>query len=73
MAPEVASLLHLANERTLSSTSLTCSPGLRCVNMNVALFSYTRVFGVFSNHGQVTWTTPELTLPSPNYHITPTG
>ncbi|GFW74839.1 hypothetical protein TNCV_5138181 [Trichonephila clavipes] len=20
------------------------------------------------NHGQVTWTTPELTLPSPNYH-----
>ncbi|GFT28309.1 hypothetical protein TNCV_646291 [Trichonephila clavipes] len=25
------------------------------------------------NHGQVTWTTSELTTPSPNYHITPTG
>ncbi|GFU05740.1 hypothetical protein TNCV_1005221 [Trichonephila clavipes] len=25
------------------------------------------------NHGQVTWTTPELAPPSPNYHTTPTG
>ncbi|GFU52332.1 hypothetical protein TNCV_3958531 [Trichonephila clavipes] len=25
------------------------------------------------NHGQVTQTTPELALLSPNYHITPTG
>ncbi|GFV97679.1 hypothetical protein TNCV_2312661 [Trichonephila clavipes] len=23
---------------------------------------------VILNHGQVTWTTPELTSPSPNYH-----
>ncbi|GFT56684.1 hypothetical protein TNCV_1268351 [Trichonephila clavipes] len=28
---------------------------------------------VILNHGQVTWTTPELAPPSPNYHITPTG
>ncbi|GFX17436.1 hypothetical protein TNCV_1494501 [Trichonephila clavipes] len=28
---------------------------------------------VILNHGQVTWTTPELTPPSPNYHTTPTG
>ncbi|GFW84529.1 uncharacterized protein TNCV_457101 [Trichonephila clavipes] len=28
---------------------------------------------VILNHGQVTWTTPELVPPSPNYHITPTG
>ncbi|GFX83807.1 transposable element Tc3 transposase [Trichonephila clavipes] len=27
---------------------------------------------VILNHGQVTWTTPEL-APSPNYHTTPTG
>ncbi|GFU19793.1 DDE_3 domain-containing protein [Trichonephila clavipes] len=27
---------------------------------------------VILNHGQVTWTTPEL-VPSPNYHTTPTG
>ncbi|GFY03372.1 hypothetical protein TNCV_1173301 [Trichonephila clavipes] len=26
---------------------------------------------VILNHGQVTWTTPELALPSPNYHTTP--
>ncbi|GFS56832.1 hypothetical protein TNCV_2222391 [Trichonephila clavipes] len=32
---------------------------------------YTRV--VILNHGQVTWTTPELAPPSPNYHTTPTG
>ncbi|GFX37864.1 uncharacterized protein TNCV_1823201 [Trichonephila clavipes] len=25
------------------------------------------------NHGQVTWTTPELAPPSPNYPTTPTG
>ncbi|GFV36684.1 hypothetical protein TNCV_1033601 [Trichonephila clavipes] len=25
------------------------------------------------NHGQVTWTTPELAPPYPNYHTTPTG
>ncbi|GFW93181.1 hypothetical protein TNCV_3333411 [Trichonephila clavipes] len=28
---------------------------------------------VILNHGQVTWTTPELAPPSPNYHSTPTG
>ncbi|GFU13319.1 hypothetical protein TNCV_3843231 [Trichonephila clavipes] len=28
---------------------------------------------VILNHGQVTWTTPELLPPSPNYHTTPTG
>ncbi|GFY09609.1 hypothetical protein TNCV_381041 [Trichonephila clavipes] len=28
---------------------------------------------VILNHGQVTWTAPELALPSPNYHTTPTG
>ncbi|GFY00548.1 hypothetical protein TNCV_2139451 [Trichonephila clavipes] len=28
---------------------------------------------VILNHGQVTWTTPELVPPSPNYHTTPTG
>ncbi|GFV38223.1 hypothetical protein TNCV_4792091 [Trichonephila clavipes] len=28
---------------------------------------------VILNHGQVTWTTPELAPPSPNYHTTPTG
>ncbi|GFU71989.1 hypothetical protein TNCV_2999721 [Trichonephila clavipes] len=28
---------------------------------------------VILNHGQVTWTTPELEPPSPNYHTTPTG
>ncbi|GFV06208.1 hypothetical protein TNCV_467171 [Trichonephila clavipes] len=28
---------------------------------------------VLLNHGQVTWTTPELAPPSPNYHTTPTG
>ncbi|GFV58554.1 hypothetical protein TNCV_2915431 [Trichonephila clavipes] len=28
---------------------------------------------VILNHGQVTWTTPELALLSPNYHTTPTG
>ncbi|GFW43792.1 hypothetical protein TNCV_4771411 [Trichonephila clavipes] len=28
---------------------------------------------VILNHGQVTWTTPELTPPSPNYHTTSTG
>ncbi|GFV74232.1 pro-Pol polyprotein [Trichonephila clavipes] len=28
---------------------------------------------VILNHGQVTWTTPELASPSPNYHTTPTG
>ncbi|GFX72856.1 hypothetical protein TNCV_2864631 [Trichonephila clavipes] len=28
---------------------------------------------VILDHGQVTRTTPELTLPSPNYHTTPTG
>ncbi|GFV49845.1 uncharacterized protein TNCV_1391271 [Trichonephila clavipes] len=26
---------------------------------------------VILNHGQVTWTTPELVAPSPNYHTTP--
>ncbi|GFX86158.1 uncharacterized protein TNCV_2560401 [Trichonephila clavipes] len=34
------------------------------VNMNVALFSCTRAFGhVIWNHGQVTWSTPELRPP----------
>ncbi|GFX87317.1 uncharacterized protein TNCV_3368871 [Trichonephila clavipes] len=28
---------------------------------------------VILNHGQVTWTTPELAPPSPNYHTTPTA
>ncbi|GFT38097.1 hypothetical protein TNCV_4103301 [Trichonephila clavipes] len=28
---------------------------------------------VILNHGQVTWTTPELASPSPNDHTTPTG
>ncbi|GFW74422.1 fatty acid synthase [Trichonephila clavipes] len=28
---------------------------------------------VILNHGQVTWTTPELAQSSPNYHTTPTG
>ncbi|GFX78515.1 hypothetical protein TNCV_29551 [Trichonephila clavipes] len=28
---------------------------------------------VILNHGQVTWTTPELAPPSPNYYPTPTG
>ncbi|GFU47535.1 hypothetical protein TNCV_2000381 [Trichonephila clavipes] len=28
---------------------------------------------VILNHGEVTWTTPELAPPSPNYHTTPTG
>ncbi|GFW46987.1 hypothetical protein TNCV_3485991 [Trichonephila clavipes] len=28
---------------------------------------------VILNHGQVTWTTPELAPPSPNSHTTPTG
>ncbi|GFW69529.1 hypothetical protein TNCV_488751 [Trichonephila clavipes] len=28
---------------------------------------------VILNHGQVTWTAPELAPPSPNYHTTPTG
>ncbi|GFX01394.1 hypothetical protein TNCV_4736351 [Trichonephila clavipes] len=28
---------------------------------------------VILNHGQVTWTTPEVAPPSPNYHTTPTG
>ncbi|GFU79338.1 hypothetical protein TNCV_2138611 [Trichonephila clavipes] len=28
---------------------------------------------VILNHGQVTWTTPEMAPPSPNYHTTPTG
>ncbi|GFT86875.1 hypothetical protein TNCV_4599721 [Trichonephila clavipes] len=28
---------------------------------------------VILNPGQVTWTTPELAPPSPNYHTTPTG
>ncbi|GFW72655.1 hypothetical protein TNCV_3798831 [Trichonephila clavipes] len=28
---------------------------------------------VILNHGQVTWTTPELAPHSPNYHTTPTG
>ncbi|GFV31736.1 hypothetical protein TNCV_2442071 [Trichonephila clavipes] len=27
---------------------------------------------VFLDHGQVTWTTPELAPPSPNYHTIPT-
>ncbi|GFV59190.1 uncharacterized protein TNCV_2339311 [Trichonephila clavipes] len=26
---------------------------------------------VILNHGQVTWTTPELARPSPNYHTVP--
>ncbi|GFU49899.1 uncharacterized protein TNCV_4686561 [Trichonephila clavipes] len=28
---------------------------------------------IILNHGQVTWTTLELTTPSPNYHTTPGG
>ncbi|GFW85384.1 uncharacterized protein TNCV_144291 [Trichonephila clavipes] len=28
---------------------------------------------VILNHAQVTWTTPELASPSPNFHTTPTG
>ncbi|GFX07077.1 hypothetical protein TNCV_1556801 [Trichonephila clavipes] len=28
---------------------------------------------VILNHGQVTWTTPQLAPPSPNYNTTPTG
>ncbi|GFT39217.1 hypothetical protein TNCV_2897371 [Trichonephila clavipes] len=28
---------------------------------------------VILNHGQETWTTPELAPTSPNYHTTPTG
>ncbi|GFU77857.1 hypothetical protein TNCV_1138651 [Trichonephila clavipes] len=28
---------------------------------------------VILNHGHVTWMTPELASPSPNYHTTPTG
>ncbi|GFU37882.1 hypothetical protein TNCV_1063841 [Trichonephila clavipes] len=28
---------------------------------------------VILNHGQVSWTTPELAPRSPNYHTTPTG
>ncbi|GFT38881.1 hypothetical protein TNCV_1585711 [Trichonephila clavipes] len=28
---------------------------------------------IILNHGQVTWTTPVLAPPSPNYHTTPTG
>ncbi|GFY11686.1 hypothetical protein TNCV_4231551 [Trichonephila clavipes] len=33
------------------------------------ILGYTRAFDdVILNHGQVTWTTPELAPPSPNYH-----
>ncbi|GFS55499.1 hypothetical protein TNCV_1627481 [Trichonephila clavipes] len=28
---------------------------------------------VILNHGQVTWMTPEMAPPSPNYHTTPKG
>ncbi|GFX83444.1 hypothetical protein TNCV_323931 [Trichonephila clavipes] len=38
--------------------------------------SYTRAFDdgpVVLNHGQMTWTIPDLALPSLNYHTTPTG
>ncbi|GFW19884.1 putative transposable element [Trichonephila clavipes] len=45
--------------------------------INVTLCSATRGLlptdHVILNHGQVTWTTPELAPPSPNYHTTPTG
>ncbi|GFW15919.1 uncharacterized protein TNCV_4431921 [Trichonephila clavipes] len=50
-------LLALASEPRISPAR---------VNINVALFSYTRAFGDGPrnlNHGQVTWTTPELAPP----------
>ncbi|GFV41113.1 hypothetical protein TNCV_2667041 [Trichonephila clavipes] len=47
-----------------------------CHKIIFRIKNYTRALAtdhVILNHGQVTWTTPELTPPSPNYHTTPTG
>ncbi|GFU36558.1 hypothetical protein TNCV_2898121 [Trichonephila clavipes] len=48
------------------------APGSKVIPFNAArgLLATDRV--IF-NHGQMTWTTPELAPPSPNYHTTPTG
>ncbi|GFS75698.1 hypothetical protein TNCV_3424461 [Trichonephila clavipes] len=54
--------------------------GVRCtpvVSRSLEHHAATRGFlatdHVILNHGQVTWTTPELAPPSSNYHTTPTG
>ncbi|GFT72676.1 hypothetical protein TNCV_755811 [Trichonephila clavipes] len=60
----------LQHEGTLNSRR-AASPLVRLVEGEE---SYTRAFGnghVILIHGQVTWTTPELAPPSPNYHTTP--
>ncbi|GFX86089.1 uncharacterized protein TNCV_2341581 [Trichonephila clavipes] len=63
----------VANIETLKSTAVTNRASRRIIarSFNPA----TRAFGdghVILNHGQVTWTTPELAFfPSPNYHTTP--
>ncbi|GFU64812.1 hypothetical protein TNCV_271971 [Trichonephila clavipes] len=47
--------------------------GKRTPNRKVAARGLLTTDHVILNHGQVTWTTPELAPLSPNYHTTPTG
>ncbi|GFV37245.1 hypothetical protein TNCV_92181 [Trichonephila clavipes] len=55
----------------------TCLIGVAATGALRSLFSYTRGLlttdHVILNPGQVTWMTPELAPPSPNYHTTSMG
>ncbi|GFT55853.1 uncharacterized protein TNCV_1053171 [Trichonephila clavipes] len=68
------SAVHMSSNivtNNTQSTSLTIS-NVHMRRHNI----YTRALAtdhVILNHGQVTWTTPELAPPSSNYHTTPTG
>ncbi|GFX68797.1 hypothetical protein TNCV_4070411 [Trichonephila clavipes] len=67
----------------ITSASLPPFPGLLdpqiCHQSKISGFFWNATRGLLAtdhvilNHGQVTWTTPELAPPSPNYHTTPTG
>ncbi|GFT51213.1 hypothetical protein TNCV_5036481 [Trichonephila clavipes] len=68
--PPPSSNYHI-NGRTFElSTDLTSSPTWQAFRAARGLLAMDHVI---LNHGQVTWTTPELAPTSPNYHTTPTG
>ncbi|GFX27708.1 retinaldehyde-binding protein 1 [Trichonephila clavipes] len=52
---------------------LRCPDGCTITYCQIATRGLLATDHVILNHGQVTWTTPELAPPSPNYHTTPTG
>ncbi|GFX04322.1 hypothetical protein TNCV_3974701 [Trichonephila clavipes] len=52
----------------MTETTLELAPPLKTITPRHSTRGLLATDHVILNHGQVTWTTPELAPPSPNYH-----